>query len=674
MQPYPYLQHLIAELRRRKVVGVAVAYVVVAWGLLQVAGTILQLLAAPAWIGPVILAVLAAGFPLTVVLAWLFDAQPRTTHLLAAGSIIIITLGTGFAVWDRPSKPKELEFTQLTNFAEAATAPALSPDGRMLVFLKGRGLFGNSAAQSQVYIKQLPNGADVQLTHSPSGKATPAFTPDGARVVFTAANGQANWDTHVVSMNGGHESRLLPNASGLAFLAGDTAVFAEIRSGWHMGIRRATLTREAQRDIYWPSEDGMAHRVAPSPDKKSALVVEMEAGVWQRCRLVPLDGPSKGRVVGPKGGCTYAAWSPDGEWMYFSSNAGGAFHLWRQRLRRGEADQLTHGPTEEEGIAVAADGRSLITSAGVRHNAIHLLENEQHRQISVEAYAFLPVASRDGRRIYYLSRDGASHRAYDIGQLMVMSLHDGTREEVLPGYRMVHFSLSADDKLVVFTSADDDAARTGIWIAPLDRSAAPRRIYEGQTERVLLDPAGNVYFLKRLSDGRALRRLRAPDYNFTERLHEGSVRFIFSISRNGDWIAAIANMPGTSQLQQVAISTLGMPARVICALCLGGGGPARVMAPALSWTRDGSTLLVSAQFHSRGFGMPGPPFTVAVPLQPDSAFPPLPPGGVTSIDDYLKLPGARRIALQNVLPGANANQLLSYETTTLRNLYRVKLR
>ena len=51
----------IAELRRRKVAGVAVGYVIVAWGVIQVSSTVLQMLAAPLWIGKLILGALALG-------------------------------------------------------------------------------------------------------------------------------------------------------------------------------------------------------------------------------------------------------------------------------------------------------------------------------------------------------------------------------------------------------------------------------------------------------------------------------------------------------------------------------------------------------------------------------------------------------------------------------------
>ena len=58
--------------------------------------------------------------------------------------------------------------------------------------------------------------------------------------------------------------------------------------------------------------------------------------------------------------------------MYFSSHSGGLFHLWRQPFAAPQPEQITFGPTEEEGLAVAADGRSLITSVGTTKSTVWL--------------------------------------------------------------------------------------------------------------------------------------------------------------------------------------------------------------------------------------------------------------------------------------------------------------
>lgn len=82
---------LISELRRRNVFRVAVAYVITAWLLLQVADVVLGNIGAPDWVFKVILLVLALGLPLALLFAWAFEMTPdgikREKHVDRSTSI-----------------------------------------------------------------------------------------------------------------------------------------------------------------------------------------------------------------------------------------------------------------------------------------------------------------------------------------------------------------------------------------------------------------------------------------------------------------------------------------------------------------------------------------------------------------------------------------------------------
>jgi len=66
-----------AELKRRNVYKVAVAYVVVAWLLIQAASILFPTYEAPAWVMKVFVAVIALGFPIALVFSWAFEITPE---------------------------------------------------------------------------------------------------------------------------------------------------------------------------------------------------------------------------------------------------------------------------------------------------------------------------------------------------------------------------------------------------------------------------------------------------------------------------------------------------------------------------------------------------------------------------------------------------------------------
>ena len=69
-------QNFWQELKRRNVYRVAVNYAVVAWLLLQVASILLPTFEAPNWIMQVITIVLIIGFPIALIMAWIYELSP----------------------------------------------------------------------------------------------------------------------------------------------------------------------------------------------------------------------------------------------------------------------------------------------------------------------------------------------------------------------------------------------------------------------------------------------------------------------------------------------------------------------------------------------------------------------------------------------------------------------
>ncbi len=67
----------IKELKRRNVIRVAIAYVIVAWLLLQVSDTLVPALYLPEWFHSGVAFLLILGFPLALIFAWAFEMTPE---------------------------------------------------------------------------------------------------------------------------------------------------------------------------------------------------------------------------------------------------------------------------------------------------------------------------------------------------------------------------------------------------------------------------------------------------------------------------------------------------------------------------------------------------------------------------------------------------------------------
>ena len=550
-----------------------------------------------------------------------------------------------------PSVPSGSGYTQLTDFTDSARAPSLSPDGRMVTFIRGGDGF---LARGQVYVKALPNGEAVRLTNTPAAKLAPVFTPEGSRVSYTEVAGR-DWDTWVVPVTGGEPRRTLPNASGLVWLDQDHVLFSEFKPPPpHLGIVTTTQARTERREVYFPSHNrAMAHFSYPSPDRKWVLVVEMDpTGIFGPCRLVPFSGDAAGHQTGPVGKCTSAAWSPDGQWMYFAAEVAGHSHLWRQRFTAGDPKQITFGPTEEDGIALAADGRSLITSVGQRQSAIWIHDGSGDRAVTTEGFAFGPRLSRDGRRVHYLIRQGIDSHALELRSI---DIETGRVDQPLPGIAIADtafgdYDVSPDGRQVVYvTKSTGD--RSTIWLAQLDRSAPPRVLHEGGG-LVSFGPHDDVFFVSLEARTSYFARIRTDGSHFEHISHYSPIVNRSGVSPDGEWA--------------ILFATEGESLPATFAVPVHGGAPRRLCTNLCSawWSADGKAFFLNLETRSR---------TLMIPLDSGQIVPEVPASGFDSAMPPPLPRGARIIEQGDARPSFDASTYVYVRSAVERNLYRIML-
>jgi len=129
--------NLFSELKRRNVVRVGIAYLVISWVLIEVSDTIAPMMSLPEWAPNLVLYVLIIGLPVALFLSWAYEVTPEgvmkteevdksasithsTGRKLDRVIIAALVLALGYFIWESrfagESEPADVE-----QFAEAQT-------------------------------------------------------------------------------------------------------------------------------------------------------------------------------------------------------------------------------------------------------------------------------------------------------------------------------------------------------------------------------------------------------------------------------------------------------------------------------------------------------------------------------------------------------------------------
>lgn len=119
----------VAELRRRRVVRLAVLYAVVGWVVIQLADVVFPALQLPEWAVRFTVILVILGFPLALVLAWMFDVTPggvvRTDAAVADGAEPTPSTPAASVVGGAPSE-KSIAVLPFVDMSEAGDSEYFS--------------------------------------------------------------------------------------------------------------------------------------------------------------------------------------------------------------------------------------------------------------------------------------------------------------------------------------------------------------------------------------------------------------------------------------------------------------------------------------------------------------------------------------------------------------------
>ena len=84
-------RHFLSQLKKRKVVRVALVYFIVAVVVLLIGKVVFDDLALPSWSPTLFLALILLGFPIALILSWVYEVTPLGVRKDSAGHIESVT-------------------------------------------------------------------------------------------------------------------------------------------------------------------------------------------------------------------------------------------------------------------------------------------------------------------------------------------------------------------------------------------------------------------------------------------------------------------------------------------------------------------------------------------------------------------------------------------------------
>ena len=302
-------------------------------------------------------------FPYAVYLAWSADSNSLVvTDSPGEGqpdALFVVSFETG-------------EKRRLTNPQQpvrADTSPAISPDGRSLVFLR-RTTWGAGE------LHLLPLGKDLTVAGEPKRLTPvdlradfPAWMPDGKEIIFSAKGGL--WRLAVTGKNTPMripyvgEDGLTPTISRAQ--PGKPARLVYVRSFWDANFWRIETPAPGAPSMSAPvmaiASTKAEYHCQFSPDGRRVAFSSDRSGdteIW----VSDPDGSNAAQLTSTHAqdsNCPH--WSPDGQLIAFSSNGEGEWDIYVVPAAGGKSQRLTSHPAIDLCPAFSRDGKWIYFSS-----------------------------------------------------------------------------------------------------------------------------------------------------------------------------------------------------------------------------------------------------------------------------------------------------------------------
>jgi serine/threonine protein kinase/Tol biopolymer transport system component len=300
-----------------------------------------------------------------------------TTILIGIIAILVVVI-IAFLIFrpggeQKPSGPIQATFAQLTDDPGQEWFPDISPDGNFIIYSKW--IRGNG----DIFLKRIGGNKVINLTEgSTEDDYQGAFSPDGNLIAFRSDRDQGG--IYIMGATGESVRRLSDFGFNPAWSPdGKKIVVATEKIGhpygrisvselWAIDVNTGEKSQISKGDAVQPAYSPHGYRIA---------YWGLAAGGGQRDILtIPASGGEPKYVLKDAPLDWDPVWSPDGRYLYFSSDRGGIMNIWRIAIdektgeTEGESEPLTTPSSWSALLRLPTDGNQIIYVAAESQTSV----------------------------------------------------------------------------------------------------------------------------------------------------------------------------------------------------------------------------------------------------------------------------------------------------------------
>ena len=298
--------------------------------------------------------------------------QSSRWPLYAAAALVVAVVAAAAVFWPSASPvestPLVLQHTRLTNASGPESDPALSPDGKWVVYVS------SAAGNPDVYLQSVSGQTPINLTKdSPAADTEPAFSPDGERIAFRSARDGGG--LYVMGRTGEAPRGVAPGGRSPAWSPdGQSLVYSTVAAAMPTSravvgnLRIVRIDTGEVRDL--TTQDALNPSWSPNAKFVAFWGLSRVPGggltskrdIW----VIPAAGGTPWQITDDQHVDWTPTWTPDSSALFFASNRGGSMNLWRVGIdpdtgHRTSEPQAVTTPAGYVGLArLSASGSSLV--------------------------------------------------------------------------------------------------------------------------------------------------------------------------------------------------------------------------------------------------------------------------------------------------------------------------